>query len=68
MGDGRRIDRAEPDADPPFEPVAPAKRANAGIKDRSVRFRSSGAFIDRIVKLIYRFGLITRTRVVPICQ
>jgi hypothetical protein len=42
MGDGRRIDRAEraePDADPPFEAVAPGKRANAGLKDRPVRFR-----------------------------
>jgi hypothetical protein len=56
MDDSRRIDRAEPDADPPFEKVAPGKRANAGIKDRPFASGSSGAFIDRIVKLIYRFG------------
>jgi hypothetical protein len=41
MGDGRRIDRAEPDADPPFEPIAAGERTNdAGVKYRPVRLRA----------------------------
>jgi hypothetical protein len=46
--DDRRVARDEPDADPPFEAVAPGERVSA-----------LQPFIDHIVKLIYRFGLMT---------
>src|SRR5262249_51073689 len=41
MSDGRRIDGAEPGADPPFETVAAGERADdAGVEDGLLRLRA----------------------------
>jgi hypothetical protein len=54
-----RIDRAEPGADPPFEPIAAAKRTNdAGMKDRPVRLRAP--LIDQLA--LVEICLIDRQR------